>query len=338
MKIEQDTVVVITGGTAGVGRAVARQFAQAGMRVAVLARDPERLEATRRELEEAGAQALAIATDVADAAQVESAANRIERELGPIGIWVNNAMATVVAPFSEMAPEDFRRVSEVTYLGTVWGTLAALKRMRPRNRGTIVQVGSALAYRSIPLQSAYCGAKHAARGFTESVRTELLYERSRVRVTSVELPAVNTPQFDWCSTTLPRKPRPLGTVYQPEVMARAIVWAAQAGRREIFPTLSSAFAIWGDKLFPGLLDRYVARKAVAGQQSTELITGPRPDNLWQPVAGDFAARGRFDEIAKTRSASLWLNMNRGPLLLGALAMLVVGWRARTRGLQGDHHG
>jgi NAD(P)-dependent dehydrogenase (short-subunit alcohol dehydrogenase family) len=330
VQLEKDSVVVVTGGTAGVGRAVAREFARAGARVAVLARDSARLEATRDELLRCGVAALALQADVADADAVEAAAARIEQELGPIAVWVNNAMVTVVAPFADLEPAEFRRVTEVTYLGTVWGSLAALKRMRPRNRGTIVQVGSALAYRSIPLQSAYCGAKHAVRGFTESLRTELLHEGSQVRVTIVELPAVNTPQFDWCRTKLGRRPRPLGKVYQPEVMAHAIVGAAQSGRRELYPTWSSTIAIWGDKVAPGLLDRYLADAAWEGQQSGEPVAAGRVDNLFAPAPLPAAARGRFDANARARSTSLWANMHRGALLLGALGLLAIGWGATGR--------
>lgn len=323
-------VVVVTGGTAGVGRAVAREFARTGANVAVLARETGRLEETRQELVGCGVKALAIQADVADAAQVEAAATRIEQELGPIDVWVNNAMVTVVAPVAEMQPNEFERVSDVTYLGTVWGTMAALKRMRPRNRGTIVQVGSALAYRSIPLQSAYCGAKHAIRGFTESVRTELLHERSEVHITLVELPAVNTPQFDWCRTTLERSPQPVGRVYQPEVIAQAIVWAAQSGRRETYPTLSSALPIWTDKLAPGLLDRYLARAAYGGQQSSQTVGPERPDNLFTPVTLRVGARGRFDAIARSHSTSLWVNRNRTGLLLGAVILVALGWRTGVK--------
>jgi NAD(P)-dependent dehydrogenase (short-subunit alcohol dehydrogenase family) len=328
------TVVVITGATAGIGRATAREFARRGASVALLARDRERLEVTRRELERLGSHAVAIPTDVADEAQVEAAAERVERELGPIDIWVNNAMATVLSPLQEIAPADFRRVNEVTYLGTVWGTMAALQRMRARNRGTIVQVGSALAYRSIPLQSPYCGAKHAVRGFTESVRCELLHERSRVHITTVEMPGVNTPQFSWCKTSLDVHPKPLGSVYQPEVAARAIVWAASQRRREVNVTAIVTAAIWADKLVPGLLDRYMARTAVKGQQSSEPIRSDRPSNLWQPVPGAFGAQGRFGERAKRRSASLWLNMHRPWVAAAALGLVGIAWkwggRARRR--------
>ena len=324
-------MVVITGASAGIGRATARLFAERGAHLALLARDAERLEAARREVEQLGGQAIAIAVDVADHAQVDAAAARIERELGPIDIWINNAMTTVFAPVEAIGPEDFKRVTDVTYHGYVWGTMAALKRMRPRNRGTIVQVGSALAYRSIPLQSAYCGAKHAIRGFTESVRTELLHEKNGVHLTMVEMPAVNTPQFEWCATTLDQRPRPMGKVFQPEVAARAIVWAAHARRREICVGMPSQLAVWGDKIAPGLLDRYVARTAVSGQQSGEPLPHDRPANLWKPVPGEYAAHGRFGDDARDNSAWLWVVMNRNWLAAGSVALaLALGARSRSR--------
>ncbi|HEY1225708.1 MAG TPA: SDR family oxidoreductase [Ramlibacter sp.] len=320
-------VVVVTGGSAGLGRAIAREFARQGAHVAVIARERTRLEETRRELATHGVQSVAIEADVADAAQVEAAASRVEQELGPIDIWVNNAMVTMVAPVAQMKPDEFKRISDVTYLGTVWGTMAALRRMRPRNRGTIVQVGSALAYRSIPLQSAYCGAKHAVRGFTESVRTELLHDGSQVGISVVELPGVNTPQFGWCRTTMDKSPQPLGAVYQPEVIARAIAWAARCGRRETYATFASALAIWGDKIVPGLLDRYLSHAAWEGQQSPDPVAHDRPDNLFAPVPGPMAARGGFDGIARSHSASLWATQHRTGLLLGAAALLTLGWQA-----------
>lgn len=324
-------VVVITGASAGIGRATARLFAERGAHVALLARDEDRLEAACKEVEQLGGKAIAIPVDVSDPAQIEAAAARIERELGPIDIWVNNAMTTVFAPMDDIGPEDFRRVTDVTYHGYVWGTMAALKRMRPRNRGTIVQVGSALAYRSIPLQSAYCGAKHAIRGFTESVRTELLHKNNKVHVTMVEMPAVNTPQFEWCATTLDERPRPMGKVFQPEVAARAIVWAAHARRREICVGMPSQLAVWGDKLAPGLLDRYLSRTAVSGQKSGEPLPGDRAANLWKPVPGDYAAHGCFGDEARKHSAWLWVTMNRNWLVAGGAALaLAVGTRRCSR--------
>ncbi|MFS2082374.1 SDR family oxidoreductase [Telluria sp. Tellsp131] len=325
-------VVVVTGASAGIGRAAVQQFARAGARIALIARDPERLEAARAEAERLGSpQAIAISADMADHAQVEAAAERAETELGPIDIWINNAMATVFAPFADIAPEDFRRVTDVTYHGFVWGTMAALKRMRPRNRGTIVQVSSALAYRSIPLQSPYCGAKHAIKGFTQSIRTELEHERSDIHIAVVDMPGVNTPQFEWCKTTLTHHPKPIGTYYQPEVAARAIYWAAHARRAEICvgaPTLSTVMA---EKFVPRLLDRYLARKGVAGQQGRRPIPADRPDNLWRPVPGPYAAHGTFDDGASTRSMQLWATTHRAWLLAGiGAAGVALGLRQLRR--------
>lgn len=330
MKPVKPEVVVITGATAGIGRATARLFAERGAYIGLLARDKDRLEAARREVEELGGNAIAIPTDVSDAAQVEAAAEQVEQQLGPIDIWVNNAMATIFAPLKDISAEDYKRVTDVTYHGYVWGTIAALKRMRARNCGTIVQVGSALAYRSIPLQSAYCGAKHAIRGFTESVRTELLHDKSKVHITMVEMPAVNTPQFEWCATTLDQHPKPMRQVFQPEVAAHAVVWAAHTTRKEIYVGMPSQLAIIGNKLVPGLLDRYIARTAVSGQKGETPIPDDRPANLWNPVAGDFSAHGRFGEGAHAQSGTLWMTMNRNWLFAGGMAALAVVLGARAR--------
>lgn len=316
-------VVVITGASAGVGRATAREFARAGARVGLLARGADGLEAARAEIEGSGGKALVVPTDVADNAQVEAAAAAVERELGPIDVWVNNAMVSVLAPFNQVSSEEFRRVTDVTYLGYVWGTMAALKRMRPRNRGCIVQVGSALAYRAIPLQAAYCGAKHAIRGFTESVRCELLHDKSRVRLAVVELPGVNTPQFEWIKNRMPHKAQPVGTVYQPEVAARAIVWAARHDRRELYVGAPTVKAIVGDKVAPGLLDHYLAGTVYEGHQTDEPEDPQRPDNLWSPVRGDHGAHGPFDGRAKGRSLQLWASMHRSSLV-AAFAGLIGG--------------
>lgn len=344
MKSRQAKVVVITGASAGIGRATACEFAKQGAVIALLARDAQRLEEVCREVEQLGGKAIAIPTDVAEFEQVEAAAERIERELGPVDVWVNNAMTTVFAPFEAISPQDYRRVTDVTYHGYVWGTMAALKTMRPRNHGTIVQVGSALAYRAIPLQSAYCGAKHAIEGFTESVRCELIHAKSKVHITMVQMPAVNTPQFDWCATSLDKQPKPVGTVYQPEVAASAIVWASQAKRREVVVGASSSMAIMGEKLAPGLLDHYLARTAVSGQQGEEFIAADRPSNLWQPVPGSFGAHGRFDDKALDKSRALWLTKNRNRLMAGGAATLILAalgvrqWglrRAKTAASQGS---
>jgi NAD(P)-dependent dehydrogenase (short-subunit alcohol dehydrogenase family) len=268
--------------------------------------------------------------DVADPDAVEAAAARVERELGPIDVWVNNAMVSVFSPVMEMTLAEFQRVTQVTYLGYVYGTLAALRRMVPRNRGVIVQVGSALAYRAIPLQSAYCAAKHAVLGFTEALRCELLHDKSRVRVTMVHLPAVNTPQFDWVKSRLPRKPQPLPPIFQPEVAARAIVYAAHHERREMcvgFPTVK---AVVGDKIAPGLLDHYLARVGYDAQQTDEPADPDRADNLWEPVPGDHGAHGAFDERSRDRSWQSLVDMHRRLVALAVSVMALAGTAAALR--------
>src|ERR1051326_6836108 len=282
---ERETVV-ITGASAGLGRAIAREFGKRGANVGLLARGREGLEGARAEIEELGGQALVIPTDVADATAVEQAAALVEQQFGPIDIWVNNAMASVFSPVKEMQPEEYKRVTEVTYLGVVYGTLAALKRMLPRDRGTIVQVGSALVYRSIPLQSAYCAAKHAIAGFTDSLRCELIHDKSKVRVTMVQMPALNTPQFGWVKSRLKHKAQPVPPIFQPEVGARAIYWAAHHSRREIYAGWPTVEAIVGNKLAPGLLDRYLGKTGFKSQQTSEPEDPNRPNNLWEPVKGD----------------------------------------------------
>ena len=294
-------VVVVTGGTAGVGRATARAFAERGDRVAVLARDEERLRATEEELQELAGGGLAIPTDVANWRAVDDAATQIESELGPIDIWVNNAMASVFGKVADITADEVRRVTEVTYLGSVHGTLAALHRMRPRDRGVIVQVGSALAYRAIPAQAAYCGAKHAIRGFVDSLRTELMDEETAVKVVSVHLPALNTPQFDWSRLKFDRRPQPVPPIFQPEVAARAIVEAADNPRREVWVGGPTVATILANRLSPGLLDRYLARRGIKSQLTESPADRQEPDNLFRPVGGTFEAHGRFDEEAKDRS-------------------------------------
>ena len=304
-------IAVVTGASAGIGRATAVEFARHGWRVALLARGIDGLEAARREVEDAGGEALVVETDVADLAQVEAAATRVESEWGPIDAWVNNAMATIFSRFLDVSPEDFRRATEVTYLGAVWGTRAALSRMKPRDRGVIVQVGSALAYRSIPLQSAYCGAKSALRGFTDSIRSELIHERSGVHVTMVQLSAFNTPQFEWARTTLGCRPKPMGKIFQPEVAARAIHWAATHRRRELWVGWPAAKAILGTRVVPGLLDHRLAATAIDGQHTDEPLPPDRQDNLYTAVGGDYGAHGRFDAMAVASSAQAWWAMHRG---------------------------
>jgi short-subunit dehydrogenase len=302
---QRKEVVAITGAGAGLGRATVREFAKHGADVGLMSRGAERLEAARAEVEKFGGRALACPTDVADADQIEAAAERIETELGPINIWINVAMATVFSYFADIEPEDFKRVTEVTYLGNVNGTLAALKRMQARNSGTIVQVGSALAYRSVPLQSAYCGAKHAIQGYTESIRSELLQTKSRVHLTIVEMPALNTPQFDWCKNNMSKQARPVAPVFQPEVGARAIYWAAHHRRRQLYVGFSTVKAIWGNKFVPSLIDRMLV-SAIAGQQTDKPEDTGRPSNLREPLPGDPGAHGRFDNESRARSLQLWL--------------------------------
>ena len=318
-------VVVVTGAAAGVGRATAAEFGRRKASVGLIARDGDRLEQAAEEIRRFGGQALVLPTDVSDSAQVQAAAAEVEKKLGPIDIWVNDAMVTVFSEFIDISPEEFRRVTEVTYLGVVWGTMAALKCMLPRDKGCIVQVGSALAYRSIPLQSAYCGAKAAIRGFTDSLRTELLHKSSKIHLTMVQLPAVNTPQFDWCRTHLPRHPQPVPPIFDPGVPARAIVWAAHQRRRELYLGLPTLFAIEGNKFVPGLLDRYLARTGFTSQQTSEKVDADRPDNLFEPVRGDFNARGNFKQQAWHGSMQFWLSRHRVPigLALSGLSLIAV---------------
>jgi short-subunit dehydrogenase len=321
-------VVVITGASAGVGRAAARRFAKEGARIGLLARGSDRLRAAKEEVEKAGGQAVAIPTDVAEPNQVEAAAQAVEEQFGPIDYWINNAMASVFSPARKMTPEEFKRVTEVTYLGVVYGTLSALKRMLPRDRGCIVQVGSALAYRSIPLQSAYCAAKHAVRGFTDSLRSELIHDGSNVQITMVQLPALNTPQFHWVKSRLPRKAQPVPPIFQPEIAAQAIYHAAHKPRREFFIGMSTTKAILGNKLIPGWLDHYLADAAYQGQQTDEPEDPNRPHNLWAPVEGDYAARGGFDERAQDYSIQVEASLRRKSLTwIGGVAagLLVALW-------------
>ena len=317
-------VVVITGASAGVGRATARNFARHGARIALLARGTDGLEAAQREVQELGGTAIVIPVDVANPEQVEAAAARVEIDLGKIDIWINNAMASVFSPIKEMTPEEFRRVTEVTYLGYVYGTLAALKRMLPRDRGVIVQVGSALAYRGIPLQSAYCAAKHAVQGFCDSLRCELLHDNSGVRLTMVQLPALNTPQFGWVKSRLPRKAQPVPPIFQPEVAAEAIYFAAHNPRREFYVGAPSVAVISINKLAPGLLDYILARTGYDSQQYDGAEDPNRPNNLWQPVPGDHGAHGAFDARARSWSPQLWTSEHRTLVALAAIGLGISG--------------
>lgn len=327
----QRPVVVITGASAGVGRATVRAFAAKGWDIGLLARGQEGLDAARREAETAGARALAISIDVADAEAVEKAAGRIEAELGPIEVWVNNAMTSVFARALDTSADEYRRVTEVTYLGYVHGTLSALRRMVPRDRGVIIMVGSALAYRSIPLQSAYCASKAAIRGFTDSVRTELLHDGSAVSLRAIHLPAVNTPQFGWVRSRLPRMPQPVPPIFQPEVPAEAIVWLAENDRREVLLGTPTAMAVLGQKVIPGLLDRYLADAAWEGQMTSEPRPQDAPDNLFQPLSGDRGAHGSFDDRAREVIPQWWLVRNRpvvAGLAAGAGILAATLWAAR----------
>ena len=302
------TVVVITGAGAGVGRATAREFARHGCDVGLISRDPERLDSTAAELRALGVRAFAAPADVADADAVDRAASAIEAELGPIDVWVNDAMATIFAPVDAIDAAAYRRATEATYLGTVFGVQAALKRMKPRGHGTIINVGSALAYRSVPLQSAYCGAKAAIRGFTDSLRSELLHDGLDIRLTMVHLPAVNTPQFDWALNRMGRRPQPVPPIYEPEVPARAIVFAAFHPRREIWVGLPTVVAIMANRIAPGFADRYLATHGYSGQLTNEPVPANAPSNLFEPVAGNYRARGRFS--ARSRGTSLEMFTDR----------------------------
>jgi short-subunit dehydrogenase len=319
-------VVVVTGASAGLGRAIVRVFARQGAHIALLARGRDGLERARGEVEALGGRALVIPVDVADSEALEEVAESVEREFGPIDIWINNAMVSVFSPVKEMMPEEYKRVTEVTYLGVVYGTLAALKRMLPRDRGVIIQVGSALAYRGIPLQSAYCAAKHAIQGFNDSLRSELIHDKSNLRVTMVQLPAMNTPQFSWVKSRLPRKPQPVPPIYQPEIGAEAVLFAAHNERREMYVGYPTVEAIVADKIAPGFSDWYLARNGYDAQQTNEPVEPGRRDNLWQPVPGDHGAHGTFDDRAISSSPQLWISKNRSWLSLAGvgLAGLVLG--------------
>ena len=326
-------IAVVTGASAGIGRATACEFARHGWQVALLARGADGLEGARRDVESLGGRALTFDVDVADAEAVDAAAERVEAEWGPIDVWVNDAMATIFSEVLKISPADFRRATEVTYLGAVWGVMAALKRMKPRDRGVIVQVGSALAYRSVPLQSPYCGGKSAIRGFIDSVRCELFADRSSVHLTMVQLSAFNTPQFGWGRTTLKHRPRPMGKIFQPEVAARGIYWAATHRRRELWVGWPAVQAILGTRLIPGLLDRYLGETAVSGQQTDEPLPPGRQDNLYEPVAGDHGAHGRFDDQAVAQSRQLWLTTHRAGMVavaVGGLAAVAAAISARSR--------
>lgn len=335
--IQRSEVVVITGASAGVGRAVARRFARDGARVALLARGRDGLDAARREVDGCGGRGAAYQVDVSDAAGVFAVAEQVERDLGPIDVWINNAMVGVYAPFNKMSADEFRRVTEVTYLGYVHGTMAALRHMLPRDRGVIIQVGSALAYRSIPLQSAYCGAKHAIKGFTQSLRSELIHDRSGVRVSMVQLPAMNTPQFEWTLNRMGEQAQPVPPIFQPEVGADAVHWIAHHDRREIWVGRSTVKAILGNRVAPGFADRVLAEQGYSGQTTGE-PRAPAPSNLWEPRPGDHGAHGQFDDRAAGHSLQLQAAKHRRAVVtalgiagaVGILAVAAARWRSVSR--------
>jgi NAD(P)-dependent dehydrogenase (short-subunit alcohol dehydrogenase family) len=318
-------VVAITGASAGVGRAIAHRFARAGWRIGLIARDAEALEKVKQEAAELGGVAIVAPADVADAEAVFAAADQIENAFGAIDVWINDAMVTVFVPVWQITPEEFRRVTEVTYLGQVHGTMAALRHMRPLNRGKIIQIGSALAYRGIPLQSAYCGAKHAIRGFTNSLRTELIHERSAIQLTIVELPAVNTPQFDWARTRMPYQPRPVAPVVEPEIIAGAVFDAVRHHKREYWIGLSTVKVILGNMVLPAFLDRYLAKVAFGGQQTAQPVFADRKDNLLDPVHSLHRTRGRFGREAQNRALVTSGPLDRAaPLMIGAILLFATG--------------
>ena len=326
MIVGRNTVVVITGASGGVGRATARLLATRGAKIALLARGKEGLEGARREVEARGGQAIAIPTDVSQFDQMQSAADAIERKFGCVDLWINNAMVSMYSPFMKMTPTEFRHIVEVTFLGQVYGTHCALRQMMSRDRGVIIQVGSALAFRSIPLQSAYCASKHAIQGFTESLRSELIHEKSKVRVTLVNMPALNTTQFIWTKNKMPNKARPAGTIFQPEIAAQAILFAAENDRREVMVGYTTVEATLGEKVVPGLLDRYLAKAAWEGAMLPERTDPNQVDNFWQAVPADHGSHGEFDKLAWNFSPQLWATKNR-TALLGGLALAGVGLAA-----------
>jgi short-subunit dehydrogenase len=312
-------VVVVTGASAGLGRSIVREFARKGADLALIARGVEGLQGAKREVEDAGGKAIIFPIDIADAEAVENAAAETEKQLGPIDVWVNNAMNSVFSPVAEMTPDDYKRVTDVTYLGQVYGALSALKRMRPRNRGSILFVGSALAYRGIPLQSAYCASKHAIEGFFDSLRTELMHDKSRVKISMVQLPAMNTTQFKFVKTRLPNKPRPMGTIYQPEVAAEVVEYASRHNRREYYVGWPTVKAIVGNKIAPWYADWVLSRNGVKGQMTSEPEDPNRKHNLWEPLPGDHGAHGTFDSKAKGFSVVAWASLHKGIVVTSMLA-------------------
>lgn len=325
LKMENDfsgKTVVVTGASAGLGRSIVREFAKKGANLGLIARGKDGLEGAKKEVESMGGQALVLETDVSDAAQVEKAAKEVEDRFGAIDVWVNNAMVSVFSEFKNITPDEFKRVTEVTYLGQVYGTMAALKRMLPHDKGTIILVGSALAYRGIPLQSAYCGAKHGIHGFFESLRSELIHDKSNIRLSMIQMPAMNTTQFGFVRNKLPNEPRPMGTIYEPEIAAKAIVYAAAHPPREMNVGYTTIETILGNKFCPGYLDGYLARKGYRGQQTSEPADPDRKDNLWEPLPGDHGAHGTFETKALHFSPQAWADRHKWITIAGAA--LVVG--------------
>jgi short-subunit dehydrogenase len=325
MDNKKNKVVVITGASAGVGRATAKKFAKDGCKIGLIARGLEGLEGAKKDVEELGGEALIIPADVVDAEAIDKAASKVEEEFGPIDIWINNAMTTVFSSFMKIEPEEFKRVTEVTYLGFVYGTMAALKRMKERNHGVIVQVGSALAYRGIPLQSAYCGAKHAIQGFNESVRSELIHDNVNVHLTMVQMPALNTPQFNWCKTNFEKKPQPVPPIYQPEIAADAIYYAAYHKRREMYVGFRNTVIIIGNKFLPGFGDKYLAKNGYSSQMLDKKIDMNRPSNLWEPIddSKDFGAHGDFDKQAVKESWHLKIDTHQEVFIPAVTAVVVL---------------
>ncbi|MBA2269038.1 MAG: SDR family oxidoreductase [Chthoniobacterales bacterium] len=332
---QRPRVVVITGASAGVGRAAAHAFAREGAHIGLIARSRDALQEAAREVVALGGRALVLPCDVADSAAIEAAATTVEESLGPIDVWVNNAMASVFSPIKETPPEEFKRVTEVTYLGFVYGTLAALKRMLPRDRGVIVQVGSALAYRGIPLQAAYCAAKHAIEGFCDSLRCELLHDGSNVRVTMIQMPALNTPQFRWVKSRLPHKAQPVPPIFQPSVAADAILYASHHPRREFIVGWPAFKAVYGNKIAPGIGDRFLANMGYDAQQHDGPEDPNRPNNLWTTVEGKHSTRGDFDQRAKDSSAWWFMSKNRGWFAAAAVALLAIAAGGAARQLDND---
>ncbi len=319
----KDKVIVVTGASAGLGRSIVRAFAKQGAKVALIARGEDGLNAAKKEVEEAGGEALAIPMDVSDAKSFDNAANMIEEKLGPIDLWINNAMASVFGPVKKMTADEFKRVTDVTYLGQVYGTMSALKKMLPRNKGKIILIGSALAYRGIPLQSAYCGAKHGIHGFFESLRSELIHDKSNVQLSMVQMPAMNTTQFGFVKNYLPNKPKPMGAIYEPEAAANAVLYAATHDEREIYYGFSTFKTVLGNKVLPGWLDKYLAATCYDGQQTNERDDKNRANNLWAPIPGDHGARGPFNETAKNVSPLFMAKKNKW-VALAAVGSLIIG--------------